>query len=145
MAMKAVFPIKEGTLELFEDRIEIRDKWKSARFSYNFRYFSMLYPLILVLRPQHDEMWWIGIGLLSLMTIVLLYRLLNRKKRIFDNQLQIYQVDSVILEKYSYDRLEARFILRNGNYRMVNLDFDRFWQADLKESLEAKNISVKSV
>ena len=79
------------------------------------------------------------------MTIVLLYRLLNRKKRIFDNQLQIYQVDSVILEKYSYDRLEARFILRNGNYRMVNLDFDRFWQADLKESLEAKNISVKSV
>ena len=145
MAMKTIFPIKEGTLELFEDRIEIRDKWKSARFSYKIRYFSMLYPLVLVLRPQHDEMWRIGIGLLSLMTIVLLYRLLNRKKRIFDNQLQIYQVDSVILEKYSYDRLEAKFILRNGNYRMVNLDFDRFWQADLTESLEAKNISVKSV
>ena len=105
----------------------------------------MLYPLILVLRPQHDEMWWIGIGLLSLMTIVLLYRILNRKKEIFDSFLLINQIEKVVLEKYSYDRLEAIFILRNGNYRMVNLDFDRFWQADLKESLEAKNISVKSV
>ncbi len=143
--MKTNFPIEEGSLEFFEDRIEIRDKWKSARFSYKIRYFSMLYPLILVLRPQHDEMWWIGIGLLSLMTIVLLYRILNRKKEIFDSFLLINQIEKVVLEKYSYDRLEAIFILRNGNYRMVNLDVDRFWQADLTESLEAKNISVQSV
>ena len=143
--MKTIFPIKEGTLELFEDRIEIRDKWKSARFSYKFRYFSMLYPFVLVLRPQHDEQWWIGIGLLTLMTIVLVFRLLNPKKRIFDSYLLINQIEKVVLEKYSYDRLEAIFILRNGNYRMVNLDVDRFWQADLTESLEAKNISVQSV
>ena len=143
--MKTNFPIEEGSLEFFEDRIEIRDKWKSARFSYKIRYFWMLYPLVLVLRPQHDEQWWIGIGLLTFMTIVLVFRLLNPKKRIFDSFLLINQIEKVVLEKYSYDRLEAKFILRNGNFRMVNLHFDRFWQADLTESLEAKNISVKSV
>ena len=145
--MKTNFPIKAGSLELFEDRIEIRDKWKSARFSYQVQpYILSFYPLALVVdRHRPDEMWWIGIILLSLNAIVLAYRFLSPGKRIFNHQLQINQIEKVVLEKYSYDQLDAKFILRNRNFRMVNLHFDRFWQADLTESLEARNISVETI
>src|SRR5665647_48229 len=110
--MKSQFPIKEGRLEIFEDRIEIGDKWKSAKFQYYYLpIISLLYPLALVgYRKLRDDMWWIWLVLLIIGTLVLLFRFFNPKRRIFESQLQIDQIDKVILEKYSYDKLSAKFI-----------------------------------
>ncbi len=145
--MKTKFPIKEGSLEFIEDRIEIGDKWKSARFQYNtLPVISLLYPLALVsYRKLHDDMWWIGLVLLITGTLVLLFKFFYPKRRIFKSQLQINQIDKIILEKYSYDKLSAKFILKNKERRLVDLDFDRFWQADFEEALEARGIVTERV
>jgi hypothetical protein len=145
--MKSQFLIKEGKLEILEDRIEIGDKWKSARFQYNtLPVISLLYPLALVsYRKLHDDMWWIGLVLLIIGTLVLLFRLFYPKRRIFESQLQINQIDKVIFEKYSYDKLSAKFILKNKERRFVDLDFDKFWQADFEQALEAKGIVTERV
>jgi hypothetical protein len=139
--MKTIFPIKEGTLEFFDDHIEIRDKWKSAQLiSYIFPISSTLYPLALVFRPKHDDLWTFGVVLLVMWTLLLSFKLFNPKKTIYLSQLQIDQIDSIILERYSYDKLSAKFILKNRKRRLVNLDFDRFWRADFEEALAARNI-----
>ena len=145
--MKSQFPIKEGTLEFFEDYIEIRDKWKSARFQYNIvPYLLVAYPLeIVFIQKVHDEIWWILMVLLIIYAIAIIYRFLNPKKRIFKNQLPIDQIDEVILEKYSYDKLSAKFYLKNSTYRLVDLDFDRFWKADFEETLMSNGIAVESI
>jgi hypothetical protein len=145
--MKAQFPIKEGKLEFFEDYIEIRDKWIFARFSYKFLpYIMVVYPFeIVFFQKVHDGIWWLFMMMLILYAITLIYRSLNPKKRIFKNQLPIDQIDEVILERYSYDRLSAKFCLKNRTYRLVDLDFDRFWKADLEEALVTKGIAVESI
>ena len=145
--MKSLFPIKEGSLEFFEDHIEIRDKWKSARFVYKYQpYLLVAYPLTIVLfQKVHDGMWWLLLMLLILFAIIKIYRILSRKKRIFQNQLPIDQIDEVILEKYSYNKLSAKFYLKNRTYRLVDLDFDRFWKADFEEALISNGIAVESI
>jgi hypothetical protein len=82
--MKSKFPIKEGTLEFFEDYIEIGDKWKSARFQYKIvPYLLIAYPLeIVFIQKVHDEIWWILMVLLLIYAITAIYRVLNPKKRI---------------------------------------------------------------
>jgi len=75
----------------------------------------------------------------------LIFKFFNPKRRIFKSQLQIDQIDEVILEKYSYDRLLAKFILKNKERRFVDLDFDRFWQADFEQALEARGIVTERV
>jgi hypothetical protein len=145
--VKSQFPIKEGTLEFFEDYIEIRDNWKSARFQYNIvPYLLVAYPLeIVFIQKVHDEIWWILMMLLIIYAIAIIYRFLNPKKRIFKNQLRIDQIDEVILEKYSYDKLSAKFYLKNKTYRLVDLDFDRFWKADFEQALISNGIAVESI
>jgi len=140
--MKTKFPIKEGTLEFIENCIEIRDKWKSARFHYHFLpMISLLYPLLLVVhRKISDDIWWIGLVILIIGTLVIPFRFLNPKRRVFDSQLQLDQIDKVVMESYSYDRLSAVFYLKNGTRRLVNLDFDRFWRADFEQSLAERNV-----
>ena len=145
MTTKSQFPIKEGSLEIFGDQIEINDKWKSARFRYYaLPISSILYPLALVFRRQHDHMWWFGLIMLIVWTILLLFTINNPKRRLHKGQLQINQIDKVILEKYSYDKLSAKFILKNKRRRFVDLDFDRFWKADFEQALEAKGVAVES-
>lgn len=143
--MKTKFPIKEGTLEFFEDHIEIKDKWKFARLQYYYLVFISLFASIslLVQRKEAEEIRWIWLVLLIIITIVLLFRIFNPKKRIFDIQLQIDQIDKVVMESYSYDRLSAVFYLKNGTRRLVDLDFDRFWRADFEQSLAETNIESK--
>lgn len=145
--MKSLFPIKEGSLEFFEDRIEIRDKWKSARFMYKSQpYIFVGYPLTIVLfQKLHDGWWWFLMMLVILYAIIMIYRIFNPKKRIFKNQLPIDQIDEVILEKYSYDRLSAKFYLKNRTYRLVDLDFDRFWKADFEQVLGSNGIAVENI
>jgi len=142
--MKNLFPIKEGSLEFIEDYIEIRDKWKSQRFFYyTLPIVSIPYPLMFVLRPPHDNRWWLMLVLLIVGSLLLLYMFLSPKKRIFKGQLPLNQIALVVLERYNYDKLSAKFILQDGKRRLVDLDFDRFWMADLKEVLEAKGIDVE--
>ena len=145
--MKSQFPIKEGSLEFFVDHIEIRDKWKSARFQYNIvPYLLVAYPLeIVFIQKVHDEIWWILMVLLIIYAIAIIYRFLNPQKRIFKNQLPIDQINEVILERYSYDRLSAKFCLKNRTYRLVDLDFDRFWKADFEQTLISNGIAVESI
>jgi hypothetical protein len=145
--LKSQFPIKEGTLEFFEDYIEIRDKWKSARFAYKYQpYLLIAYPLTIVLfQKVHDEIWWLLTMLLAIFAIIKIYRFFNAKKRIFKNQLPIDQIAEVILERYSYDRLSAKFHLKNRTYRLVDLDFDRFWKADFEQALISNGIAVESI
>lgn len=147
MAMKSKFPIKEGSLEFFEDFIEIRDKWKSARFMYKTQsYLFVAYPLtIVIFQKLHDTLWWILLVLLVLFSIIQIYKIFNPKKRIFKNQLPFDQIEEVILERYSYDKLSAKFHLRNKTWRLVDLDFDRFWKADFEQALVSKGIAVESV
>ena len=145
--LKSQFPIKEGSLEFFVDHIEIRDKWKTARFQYNIvPYLLVAYPLeIVFVQKVHDEIWWILMVLLIIYSIAIIYRFLNPKKRIFKNQLPIDQIDKVILEKYSYNKLSAKIYLKNRTYRLVDLDFDRFWKADFEQVLISKGIAVESI
>lgn len=83
--------------------------------------------------------------LLAIFAIIKIYRFFNPQKRIFKNQLPIDQIDEVILERYSYDRLSAKFHLKNRTYRLVDLDFDRFWKADFEQALISNGIAVESI
>jgi hypothetical protein len=142
--MKTQFPIKEGTLEFFEDYIEIRDKWKFAKFYYRFfPIATMAYPVALVFtRKINDGQWWFGVVLTSIMIIGILYFLISGKRRIFHPLLQIDQIQKVEIEKYSHDNRWVKIYLKNRSRRLVEIDFDRFWQADLKEAFESNRISV---
>lgn len=145
--MKSQFPIKEGNLEIFEDRIEIRDKWKSARFLYlSLPLLAVPYPLALVVTHNwKDGRWWFGLVLLGIEAIVTLFVFWGRKRRIFGSQLELDKIDKVILEKSFYDKLSAKFILKNKRRRFVQLDFDRFWKADFEQALEEKGVKVESI
>ena len=145
--MKSQFPIKEGNLEIFEDRIEIRDKWKSVRFLYlSLPLLAVPYPLALVVTHNwKDGLWWFGLVLLGIEAIVTLFVFGGRKRRIFDSQIELDKIDKVILEKSFYDKLSAKFILKNKRMRFVQLDFDRFWKADFEQALEAKGVIVESI
>ena len=145
--MKSQFPIKEGNLEIIENRIEIRDQWKSARFLYLFGpLLTIPYPLVLVLtHTWQDGLWWLGLALLGIEAIVTLFVFGGRKRRIFDSQIELDKIDKVILEKSFYDKLSAKFIFKNKRRRFVQLDFDRFWKADFEQALEAKGVIVESI
>lgn len=144
--MKTKFPIKEGTLEFMEDYIEIKDKWKSTRITLYLLYMTgVLYPLEMVFHGKNHDQFLLGVVFLSLWFILILLNIFFKKKRTFKGQLPIDQIKLVVLERYNYDKLSAKFIMKNNIIRLVDLDFNRFWKADLKEALAARGIAVESV
>jgi hypothetical protein len=142
--MKTQFPIKEGSLNFLGDQIKINDKWKFAKFYHRFFPIAgMAYPVALVFtRKINDGLWWFGVVLTTIMLLGILYFLFSGKRRIFDPLLQIDQIQKVEIERYSHDNRWVKIYLKNRSRRLVEINFDRFWQADLKEAFESNGISV---